>query len=200
MALIRIMEKILFKMNHDELKGLVFVDFRKGFNLIDHNLSLKKLLVYSASPDSVAWFQYIVTRWVMTVCENRAYNIQSQNLSSGKGYCRDQSSVQFYFSYLWMICLYIWTTTTTDIYTPAIPPCSWVQTGMISLLQLKLFLMIWRISRNGQLKTQCTSIPRRPKHYLLPEKGYNISFMWKQQAYNYALMPQISHHKLQGLI
>ena len=100
MALIRIMEKILFKMNHDELKELVFVDFRKGFNLIDHNLSLKKLSVYSASPDSVAWFQYIVTRWVMTVCENTAYNIQSQNLSSGKGYCRDQSLVQFYFSYL----------------------------------------------------------------------------------------------------
>ena len=87
-------------MNHDELKGLVFVDFRKGFNVIDHNLSLKKLSVCSASPDSVAWFQYIVTRWVTTVCENRAYDIQSQNLSSGKGYCRDQSSVQFYFSYL----------------------------------------------------------------------------------------------------
>ena len=56
-ALIRIMEKILFKMDNDELKGLVFVDFHKGFDVIDHNLSLKKLSVYSASPDSVAWFQ-----------------------------------------------------------------------------------------------------------------------------------------------
>ena len=52
--------------------------------------------------------------------------------------------------------------------------------------------MIWRISRNGRLKTQCTSIPRRPKHYLLPEKGYNISYVWKQQAYNYAIPPQTS--------
>ena len=64
--------------------------------------------------------------------------------------------------------------------------------------------MIWRISRNGQLKTKCTSIPRRPKHYLLREKGYNISFAWKQKAYNYTLTPQninqILHHKLLGLI
>ena len=57
MALITIMEKILFQMDNDELVGLVFVDFHKGFNVIDHNLSLKKLSVYNASPDSVAWFQ-----------------------------------------------------------------------------------------------------------------------------------------------
>ena len=42
------MEKILFKMDNDELKGLVFADFQKGFNVIDHNLSLKKLSVYKA--------------------------------------------------------------------------------------------------------------------------------------------------------
>ena len=57
MALIGIMEKILFKMDNDELKGLVFVYFHKAFDIIDHNLSLKKLSLYSASPDSVAWFQ-----------------------------------------------------------------------------------------------------------------------------------------------
>ena len=59
-APIRIMEKILFKMDNKkyELKGLVFVDFHKRFDVIDHNLLLKKLSVYSASPDSVAWFQY----------------------------------------------------------------------------------------------------------------------------------------------
>ena len=44
-------------MDNDELKGLVFVDFHKAFDVIDHNLSLKKLSAYSASPDNVAWFQ-----------------------------------------------------------------------------------------------------------------------------------------------
>ena len=64
--------------------------------------------------------------------------------------------------------------------------------------------MIWIILRNGQLETKCTSIPRRLKHYLLWEKGYNISFAWKQQAYNYTLnaknINQILHQKLLGLI
>ena len=58
-ALIRIMDKILFKMDNDEVTGLVFVDFRKGFVVINHNLLLKKLSVYGASPDSVAGFDRI---------------------------------------------------------------------------------------------------------------------------------------------
>ena len=50
-------DKILFKMDSDELTHVVFVDFHKAFDIIDHNLLLKKLSVYGASPDSVAWFQ-----------------------------------------------------------------------------------------------------------------------------------------------
>ena len=57
MALIRITDKILFKMDNDELMGLVFVDFHKVFYILDHNLLLKKLSGYGASPDSAAWFQ-----------------------------------------------------------------------------------------------------------------------------------------------
>ena len=57
MALIRLADKIFFKVHNDELTGLVFVDFHKAFDILDHNLLLKKLSVYGASPDSVAWFQ-----------------------------------------------------------------------------------------------------------------------------------------------
>ena len=56
-ALTRIMDEILFKMDNDEVTELVFVDFRKEFDVISHNLLLKKLSVYGASPDSVAWFR-----------------------------------------------------------------------------------------------------------------------------------------------
>ena len=56
-ALIRITDEILFKMDNDEVTGLVYVDFRKAFDVINHNLLLKKLSVYGASPDSVAWFR-----------------------------------------------------------------------------------------------------------------------------------------------
>ena len=61
-------------MDNDELTGLVFVDFHKAFDILDHNLLLKKLSLYGANPDSVAWFQFIVSRRVMTVCETRAQN------------------------------------------------------------------------------------------------------------------------------
>ena len=37
-ALIRITDKILFKMDNDELTGLVFVDFHKASDILDHNL------------------------------------------------------------------------------------------------------------------------------------------------------------------
>ena len=40
-------------MDNDELTGLAFVDF----DVLDHNLLLKKLSAYGARPDSVAWFQ-----------------------------------------------------------------------------------------------------------------------------------------------
>ena len=56
-ALIRIKDKILFKMDKDEVTGLVFVDFCKAFDVINHNLLLQKLSVYGASPDRVAWFR-----------------------------------------------------------------------------------------------------------------------------------------------
>ena len=40
---------------------------------------------------------------------------------------------------------------------------------------------------------KCISIPRRPKRYLLREKGFNINLVRKQQPYNYSLTPQISN-------
>ena len=41
-------------MDNDEVTGLVFIDFRKAFDVIDHELLLKKLSIYGAS---VAWFK-----------------------------------------------------------------------------------------------------------------------------------------------
>ena len=80
--------------------------------------------MYGASPDSVAWFR--------SYLEERGQYVKLRHITSEpRGYCRGQSSVQFFFSYLWTICLYIWTTRPL-IYMLTIPPCPWVQTGIIS--------------------------------------------------------------------
>lgn len=56
-ALIRLTDQILENMKNDEVTGLVFIDFRKAFDVIDHELLLKKLSIYGATPSSVAWFK-----------------------------------------------------------------------------------------------------------------------------------------------
>ena len=56
-ALIRLTDQILKNMDNDEVTGLVFIDFRKAFDVIDHELLLKKLSIYGATPSSVAWFK-----------------------------------------------------------------------------------------------------------------------------------------------
>ena len=44
-------------MENDEVTGLVFIDFRNAFDVIDHELLLKRLSIYGATSSSVAWFK-----------------------------------------------------------------------------------------------------------------------------------------------
>ena len=56
-AFIRLTDQILKNMDNDEVTSLVFRDFRKASDVIDHELLLKKLSIYGATPSSVAWFK-----------------------------------------------------------------------------------------------------------------------------------------------
>ena len=56
-ALIRLTDQILRNVDNDELTGLVFIDCCKAFDLIDHELPLKKLSLYGVCPSSVVWFE-----------------------------------------------------------------------------------------------------------------------------------------------
>ena len=44
-APIRLVDQLLFSLDNDEVTGLVFIDFKKAFDLIDHQLLLSKLKV-----------------------------------------------------------------------------------------------------------------------------------------------------------
>lgn len=45
-ALIRLLDQLLFDLDENRVSGLVFVDYRKAFDLIDHNILLNKLYSY----------------------------------------------------------------------------------------------------------------------------------------------------------
>ena len=56
-ALIRLTDEILLNMDMDEVTGLVFIDFRKAFDTVDHKLLLRKLPIYGASDAAVSWIK-----------------------------------------------------------------------------------------------------------------------------------------------
>ena len=56
-ALISLTDQILFNLDEDKLSGMVFVDFRKAFDVVDHQLLLTKLHLYRVSDPSLSWFE-----------------------------------------------------------------------------------------------------------------------------------------------
>ena len=70
------------KHGHDELTGLVFIDFCKAFDVIDHELLLKKLSIYGVCPSSVAWFKsYLSERKQFTTLRK----VKSEQLTVKQG-------------------------------------------------------------------------------------------------------------------
>ena len=55
-ALIKIIDDLLFNLDNDGVSGMVLVDYRKAFDMIDHTLLLKKLEMRGISRDSLQWF------------------------------------------------------------------------------------------------------------------------------------------------
>ena len=60
-ALIKLTDELLFNMDNDMVTGLAFVDFRKAFDVINHELLLKKLSIYGANDLSLKWFGSYLT-------------------------------------------------------------------------------------------------------------------------------------------
>ena len=56
-ALIHMVEKWLKALDKGELVGVIFVDFRKAFDLVDHSILLKKLEIYKFSQVTLNWFK-----------------------------------------------------------------------------------------------------------------------------------------------
>ena len=72
-ALINLTDKILFNLDQNEVTGMVFVDFRKAFDVIDHHVLLKKLELYRVSDVAVSWFKsYLSDRYQFVSLEGKS--------------------------------------------------------------------------------------------------------------------------------
>ena len=74
-ALILMTESWLKAINDGKFVGCLMVDFRKAFDLIDHNLLLQKLRLYKCDESSLSWFTSYLS--------NRSQRVSMNNKCSG---------------------------------------------------------------------------------------------------------------------
>ena len=65
-ALILMIESWLRAVNVGKIIGCVLVDFRKAFDLVDHNILLKKLECYKCSEACLKWFDSYLTNRIQS--------------------------------------------------------------------------------------------------------------------------------------
>ena len=55
-------------MDKDHFTGVVMIDLRKAFDVVDHKLLLKKLQVHGLNTNSLKWFQNYLSGSYQKVC------------------------------------------------------------------------------------------------------------------------------------
>ena len=55
--MIELVDRLLMNMDNGLLTELSLIDFRKAFDLVDHGVLLRKLVVYQLSKESIQWFK-----------------------------------------------------------------------------------------------------------------------------------------------
>ena len=56
-ALIRIIDQLLFSLDRNHVCGLVLIDYCKAFDMVDHQILMKKLRAYGMDIKSVKWLE-----------------------------------------------------------------------------------------------------------------------------------------------
>ena len=67
-ALIKIVDELFFNLDRNKVSGLVLVDYAKAFNMVDHELLLKKLEVYGVKNQELNWCQSYLSDRKQVVC------------------------------------------------------------------------------------------------------------------------------------
>ena len=62
-ALIKLVDEVLFSLDNNHVCGMVLVDYRKAFDMVDHKLLLRKLELYGMANWELVWcHSYLLER------------------------------------------------------------------------------------------------------------------------------------------
>ena len=56
-ALIRLIDQLFWNLENDQISGLVFIDYKKAFDLINHNIILSKLEQFGIASQEISLFE-----------------------------------------------------------------------------------------------------------------------------------------------
>ena len=59
-------------LDHGQMVGVVLVDFKKAFDLVDHNILLRKLKMYGIDNETLQWFTSYLTERQQHVTVNNS--------------------------------------------------------------------------------------------------------------------------------
>ena len=54
-ALIKLIDELLFSLDNNKVSGMVLVDYHKAFDMVDHQLLLRKLELYGIADRELSW-------------------------------------------------------------------------------------------------------------------------------------------------
>ena len=70
-ALIKLIDQWKECIDKGDIVGTLFIDFRKAFDVVDHNILLRKLQIYKFSSNAIRWFHsYLEYRQQSLVTDN----------------------------------------------------------------------------------------------------------------------------------
>ena len=67
-ALVHMTDMWLQALDRSDMVGVIFIDFRKAFDLVDHKILLKKMSIYKMNQQTLGWFSSYLTCRTQRVC------------------------------------------------------------------------------------------------------------------------------------